>query len=81
MAAVTGTGPIPPNGPTVGRIGPTGQIPQVGEIVDELRCGGQAQLRAIRQLGQPDSTGADVAEDLEVRLANVAVSGVGPGSG
>ena len=62
-------------------IGPAGQVAQVGEVVHELGGGGQAQLRAVRQLGEPDAAHPDVAEDLEVRLANVAVAGVGAGSG
>ena len=47
------------------------------EVVDQLRRGGQAQLRAIRQLGEPDAAHADVAEDLEVRVADIAESRFG----
>ncbi len=68
-------------GATVGRIGSTGQIAEVDEVVDELRGGGQAQLRAVCQLGQPNAAHPDVAEDLEVRFADIAVSGVGPRCG
>ncbi len=68
-------------GPAVGRIGPAGQVTEFGEVVDELRSGGQAQLRAVGQLGEPDAAHPDVAEDLEVRLADVSVAGVGAGSG
>ncbi len=39
--------------------------------------GGQAQLRAVGQLGEPDAAHPDVAEDLEVRIANVSVAGAG----
>ena len=63
--------------PTVGRVRPTGQVAHVGEIVDEFRRRGQAQLRPVRQLGEPDATHSDVAEDLQVGFADVAVSGVG----
>ena len=63
--------------PTVGGIRPTGQVAHVGEIVDELGRRRQAQLCPIRQLGEPDATHSDVAEDLEVGFADVAVSGVG----
>ena len=38
-------------------------------------------MRAVRQLGEPDAAHPDVAEDLEVRLANVSVACVGAGSG
>ena len=61
----------------VGRIGSTGQISQVDEVVHQLRGGSQAQLRPVGQLGEPDAAHPDVAEDLEVRLADIAVSGVG----
>ena len=67
--------------PAVGGIGPAAQVAEFGEIVDELRRGGQAELRAVRQLRQPDTAGSDVAEDLQVRLAHVPVPGLGTGSG
>ena len=68
-------------GPAVGRVGPTGQIAHVGEIVDEFGCGRQAQLCPVGKLGEPDAAHPDVAEDLEVRFADIAVPGVGAGSG
>ena len=63
-------------GAAVGRIGPPGQVTHVGEVVDQLRRRGQAQLRSVGQLGEPNAAHPDVAEDLEVRLAHVPVAGV-----
>ena len=41
-------GQIDQLGTPVGRIGPAGQVSHVGEVVDQLRRGGQAQLRIGR---------------------------------
>ena len=60
----------------VGRVRSTGQVSQVDEVVHQLRGGGQTQLRPVGQLGEPDAAHPDVAEDLEMRLTDVAVSGV-----
>ena len=51
------------------------------EVVDQLRRGGQAQLRTIRQLGEPHAAHPDVAEDLHVRVADVTESRIGARSG
>ena len=64
-------------GAAVGGVRPPGQIAHLLEVVDQLRRRGQAQLRAVRQLGEPDAADADVAEDLHVGIADVAVARLG----
>jgi len=59
--------------PPVGGIRSAFQIAELLEIAHQLRGGAQAQLRPGRQLGQPDTIDADVAEDVQVRFADVGV--------
>ena len=53
------------------------RYPKLDEVVHQLRGGSQAQLRPVGQLGEPNAAHPDVAEDLEVRLSDIAVSGIG----
>ncbi len=64
-------------GAAVGRVRPPNQIPHLLQVVDQFRRGSQAQLRTIRQLGQPDPAHADVAENLHVRVSDVTESRFG----
>ena len=64
-------------GAAVRRIRPSDQVPHLLEVVDQLRGRGQAQLGSVGQLGEPDSADADVAEDLHVGIADVAVARLG----
>jgi len=68
-------------GAPVARIGLALEIVELLEVVDQLRCGGEAQLRAGGEFGEPDPTHADGTEDLQVRVADVAVARGGGRSG
>ena len=68
-------------GASVAGIWLTLQVAELLQVVDELGGGGQAQLRAGGDVGEPHSTHADRSEDLQVRVANVAVPGRGGGRG
>jgi hypothetical protein len=64
-------------GAAVGGVRPPNQVPHLLEVVHQFRRGGQAQLRPIRQLGEPDPADADIAEDLHVGIADVAEARLG----
>ena len=70
-------GQIDELGAAVGGVRPPNQIAHLLQVVDQFRRGGQAQLRAIRQLGEPDAAHPNVAEDLHVRVADVTEPRIG----
>ena len=60
--------------PPVGGIRSALEIAELLQIADQLRGGAEAQLRSGCQLGQPDTIDADIAEDVQVRFADVGVA-------
>ncbi len=63
-----------PRAPVAG-IGPALEVSEVLELGDQLRRGREAQLRLGGEVRETDSVdAAEVAEDLEVRLAQVPIS-------
>ena len=67
--------------PPVLRVGAAFQLAELLQLADQLRGGGQAQLRPGGQLGEPDAVDTDVAEDVQVRRPQVGVAVLGGGSG
>jgi len=61
-------------GAPIGRIRASFEVAQPFEIADELRSGGQAQLRPGRQVRQPDAVETNVAEDVQMGFAQVGVT-------
>lgn len=61
-------------GASVSGVWLTLEVAEVLEVVDQLGGGGQAQLRSGSDVGESHLTHADRAEDLQVRVANVAVA-------
>src|SRR5215211_3567330 len=55
----------------------TPQVPELFQLVDQLRRRRQAQLGARRKFGQPPALPADVAPDLQMRPADVAIATLG----
>ncbi len=66
-------------GPLVGAVGPAFQVAEILQVADQLGGGGQAQLGAGGQVGEPDAVHAEVAEDVQVRFAQVGVAMPGRG--
>ena len=66
-------------GPLVGAVGPAFQVAKVLQVADQLGGCGEAQLGPRRQVGEPDSVHAHVAEDVQVRLPQVGVAVPGRG--
>ena len=66
-------------GPSVGGVRPAFHIPELLQVVDQFGGGGEAQLGAGGELGQPDAVDAEVAEDLQVRHLQVGITAVGCG--
>jgi hypothetical protein len=58
-------------GSPVGGIGTTGEVAEPLELVDQGRTGGEPEVGAVGQGGEPDAVDTDVAPDLEVGEAQV----------
>lgn len=63
--------------PPVARVGAAFQVTELLQLGDEVGGGGQAQLRARGQVGEPGAVDTDVAEDVQVRLPQVGVAALG----
>ncbi|ODU05376.1 MAG: hypothetical protein ABS81_07790 [Pseudonocardia sp. SCN 72-86] len=60
-------------GATVGRIAAAFEVALGLQVVDELGAGGEAQLGAVGERGEPDAVDTDVAEDVQVRLSDIGI--------
>jgi hypothetical protein len=65
--------------PSVGGVGAAIQVTEVLQIVHQFGGRGQAQLGPRGELGESYAVDADVAEDLQVRLAEVGIATLGRG--
>jgi hypothetical protein len=63
----------------VGRVGTAFQVAEPLQLANQFRRGGQAQLGAGGQLGEPDAVDPHVAEDVQVRRPQVGVAVLGGG--
>ena len=49
------------------------EVAELLQVIDKLRCCGQAELRPGGQGGESDALDAKAPEDLQVRSSNVAI--------
>jgi hypothetical protein len=63
-------------GATVMRIRSTLEVAKALQLIDQFGGRRETQLRIGREVGQADSVDADVAEDMQVRFADVSVAAV-----
>ena len=77
-AALSALGEDDEFGPTVRGIGAAVEVAERHELVHEFRRRCEAELSTGGEVGEADVAGGDVAEDLHVRFADVAVAEIGP---
>ena len=64
-------------GASVAGVGHPCEVAEFGELVDQFRGRGQAEFGERRQFGQSLALSADVAPDLQMRPAHIAVAALG----